>query len=63
VTPEIIFEVLSLSTKNVDRNRKYNLFQENGVKYYIIVEPKGKFAEVYRLENGFYRLQGAFTSF
>jgi len=62
VTPEIIFEVLSPSTKNVDRNRKYNLFQENGVKYYIIVEPKGKFAEVYKLDKGFYRLQGEFTN-
>jgi len=61
VAPKIIFEVLSPSTKNIDRNRKYHLFQENGVKYYVIVEPKGKFAEVYKLENGYYRLQGEFT--
>jgi len=51
-----------LSTKKVDRNRKYNLFQEQGVKYYILVEPKGNFAEVYKLENGFYKLQGEFTN-
>ena len=60
-TPKIIFEVLSPSTKRVDRNRKYNLFQEEGVEYYVLVEPKGNFAEVYRLENSFYRLQGEFT--
>jgi Uma2 family endonuclease len=60
-TPSIIFEVLSPSTKKTDRNRKYNLFQEQGVKYYILVEPKGSFAEVYKLENGYYKLQGEFT--
>ena len=60
-TPKIIFEVLSPSTKKIDRNRKYNLFQEKGVKYYILVEPKGNFAEVYKLENSFYKLKGEFT--
>ena len=60
--PKIIFEVLSPSTKKVDRNRKYNLFQEQGVKYYILVEPKGNFAEVYELKNHFYKLQGEFTN-
>jgi len=60
-TPTIIFEVLSPSTKKKDRTIKYNIFQEQGVKYYILVEPKGGFAEVYKLENGFYKLQGEFT--
>jgi len=60
-TPKIIFEVLSPSTKKVDRNRKYNLFQEKGVKYYILVEPKGNFAEVYELVNGYYKLKGELT--
>lgn len=60
-TPSIIFEVLSPSTKKTDRNRKYNLFQELKVKYYILVEPKGSFAEVYELVNGFYKLRGELT--
>ena len=60
--PCIIFEVLSPSTKKTDRNRKYNLFQEQGVKYYILVEPKGRFAEIYQLEDGFYRLKGELTN-
>ena len=59
--PKMIFEVLSPSTKKIDRNRKYNLFQELGVKYYILVEPKGSFAEVYALEDGYYKLKGEFT--
>ncbi|MCK5538106.1 MAG: Uma2 family endonuclease [Bacteroidales bacterium] len=58
--PQIIFEVLSLSTKNTDRNRKYNLFQEHGVQYYILVDPKGNYAEIYKLENQFYKIQGEY---
>ncbi|MEA3512402.1 MAG: Uma2 family endonuclease [Campylobacterota bacterium] len=59
--PEVIFEVLSPSTKKKDRTIKYNIFQEQGVKYYILVEPKGSFAEVYKLINGYYKLEGEFT--
>ena len=59
-TPELIFEVLSPSTKNKDRNLKSLLYATNGVKYYILVEPAGKFAEVYKLENGKYYLEGEF---
>lgn len=60
--PAIIFEVLSPSTKKKDRTIKYNIYQEQGVKYYILVDPKGSFAEIYRLENGYYRLQGELTN-
>jgi len=59
--PKMIFEVLSPSTKKKDRTVKYNIFQEQGVKYYILVEPKGNFVEVYKLINGYYKLQGEFT--
>lgn len=59
-TPEIIFEVLSPSTKIKDRNYKSNLYAENGVKYYVLVEPAGMFAEVYELKNGQYKLEGEY---
>jgi len=59
--PQIIFEVLSPSTKKKDRTVKYNIFQKQGVKYYVLVEPKGKFAEVYKLVNDYYKLEGEFT--
>ncbi len=58
--PNIIFEVLSPSTKGKDRNFKSLLYAQNSVKYYILVEPAGMFAEVYRLKNGKYRLEGEF---
>jgi len=59
-TPKIIFEVLSPSTKSKDRNFKSLLYAQNGVKYYILVEPAGMFAEVYKLINGKYKLEGEF---
>jgi len=59
-TPKIIFEVLSPSTKSKDRNFKSLLYAQNEVKYYILVEPAGMFAEVYKLTNGKYRLEGEF---
>ncbi len=58
--PEIIFEVLSPSTKKKDRNLKSIIYAKNSVKYYILVEPAGNFAEVYKLENGKYYLEGEF---
>lgn len=59
-TPKIIFEVLSPSTKTKDRNFKSLLYAQNGVKYYILVELAGMFAEVYLLKNSNYKLQGEF---
>jgi len=59
-TPKIIFEVLSPSTKSKDRNFKSLLYAQNGVAYYILVEPAGMFAEVYELKNGKYKMQGEF---
>ena len=60
ITPKIIFEVLSPSTKGKDRNFKSLLYAQHGVKYYILVEPAGMFAEEYRLDNDKYRLEGEF---
>jgi Uma2 family endonuclease len=61
-SPEIIFEVLSPSTKKKDRNLKYHLYASEGVKYYIMVDPAGMFAEVYKLDGAIYRLEGEFKT-
>jgi len=61
-TPEIIFEVLSPRTKKKDRNLKYDLYASEGVKYYIMVDPAGMFAEVYRLDGTIYRMEGEFKT-
>jgi len=50
--PALIFEVLSKSTATKDQNTKFRLYEEEGVKHYIIVDPKEQVAKVYQLQNG-----------
>ena len=52
--PKIIFEILSKSTAIVDKKLKYELYEKEGVNYYIIVDPKENIAKVYRLKEGRY---------
>lgn len=51
--PDVVFEVLSPSTERKDRWDKKTLYETYGVKEYVILSPKGIYAELYRLqENG-----------
>ncbi len=52
--PKIIFEILSKSTASKDTNLKFKLYEEEGVNYYIIVNPDDKVAKVYSLKDGKY---------
>ena len=52
--PIVIFEILSKSTAKKDTTIKFNLYETEGVKYYIIVDPNDMFAKVYELKNGKY---------
>ena len=52
--PKIIFEILSKSTAKKDKGLKYDLYEREGVKYYIIVDTKEKIAKVYELNTGRY---------
>ena len=52
--PKIIFEILSKSTAKKDKGLKYNLYEQEGVKYYIIVNPEDEIAKVYELKDGRY---------
>ncbi len=60
--PEIIVEVISKSTAKRDEKTKFKLYEEEKVKYYIIVYPKDLKAKVYRLENGKYTKEGDFLT-
>lgn len=53
-TPALIFEILSKSTAHKDRNTKFNLYEREGVKYYVIVDPVETLAKIYRLQDGRY---------
>lgn len=54
--PTLIFELLSPSTEQKDKNLKFDLYESQGVKYYIIVDLKAKSASVYELKEGKYVL-------
>jgi Uma2 family endonuclease len=52
--PKIIFEILSKSTAKKDNELKYNLYEKEGVSYYVIVDPDENLAKVYELKDGRY---------
>jgi Uma2 family endonuclease len=52
--PILIVEILSPSTALRDRQVKYDIYQEQGVKYYIIVDPATKKHHAFQLKDGAY---------
>ncbi len=50
-TPEVVFEILSPSTARRDEGIKFERYEEQGVKYYILVYPDELLAKVYQ-HNG-----------
>jgi Uma2 family endonuclease len=54
--PEIVFEILSPSTKQKDLHAKYDIYEKAGVKYYVIVDPVKRQCFVYHLTEGIYKL-------
>lgn len=61
--PVLIVEILSPSTALRDRNTKYDLYREQGVEYYLIVDVDKKSIEVYRLQGEQYSLQATDSSY
>jgi Uma2 family endonuclease len=54
--PTLAIEVLSPSTRTIDRRRKLALYAAHDVTWYWIVDPDARTIEAYRLEAGTYRL-------
>jgi Uma2 family endonuclease len=53
--PVCLFEILSPSTQRKDRTVKFELYQNQGVKYYVMVDPETKTTEAFQLgEDGKY---------
>jgi Uma2 family endonuclease len=61
-TPEIIIEIASKSTVKRDEKYKFEIYEAQKVKYYIIVYPDDLIAKVYKLDDKAYDLQGNFTT-
>ena len=59
--PEIIVEIISHSTAKRDEVYKFDIYQNEKVKYYIIIYPDDLYAKVYKLDGREYDKQGDFS--
>lgn len=53
--PVLVIEVLSPSSLKMDRVIKYEIYQENGVQFYIMVDPLKEKVEVFELIDNQYK--------
>ena len=58
--PEIIVEVISPSTAKIDEKIKFDIYQKEGVKYYILAYPNHLFAKIYKNKDGRFKKIGDF---
>ncbi|GEO09313.1 Uma2 family endonuclease [Segetibacter aerophilus] len=55
--PDLVVEILSPSTALKDRHSKFAIYEQQQIKYYLIVNPDEEEVEVYAIENGIYQLK------
>ncbi len=55
-TPVLVVEVLSPSNSTKDMEVKSKIYAHQGVKYYLIVEPKNDTYKIYKLNTNGYKL-------
>ncbi len=55
--PQLVVEILSSSTALRDRNTKFEIYQQQKIKYYLIVDADNESIEIYELINDRYQLQ------
>jgi Uma2 family endonuclease len=60
--PDLIVEIVSLSSVKKDIEEKFKLYEENGVLEYWIVQPNDGTLSVFLLENGKYQHKGMYTN-
>ena len=58
--PDLVVEVLSPSTRAIDRGKKLRRYASSSVPHYWIVDPRTHILEAYRLGEGSYELVGEF---
>jgi Uma2 family endonuclease len=55
--PALVVEILSPATALKDRHTKYELYEQQGVKYYLITDADKKIIEMYELKGKEYEMQ------
>lgn len=61
--PALVVEILSPSSASVDRLYKYNLYQREGIRYYLIIDVNKEIVEIYMLRDGRYVLAATGRAF
>jgi Uma2 family endonuclease len=51
VPPVLVLEIFSASTRLKDRNLKFKLYEESGVKYYLMADPERNTLEGFQLRH------------
>jgi Uma2 family endonuclease len=55
VVPDLVVEILSPGTRQIDQKQKKRIYERNGVREYWLVDPRSRSVEVFRLlEKGDY---------
>lgn len=54
--PSLVAEIVSPVTEIKDRYYKYNIYESQGIRYYIVVTPDKEEVEIYELTDGEYKL-------
>lgn len=60
--PSLVVEILSPSTALKDRHTKYEIYQKQGILFYLIVDTDKQSIEIYHLINGSYQLDPSVKS-
>lgn len=55
--PELVVEILSPATALKDRHTKFEIYQQQRIPYYLIVDIDKKSVEIFHWNEGVYRLQ------
>ena len=53
--PVLIVEVTSPASESKDRETKFGLYEQSGVKYYVIADPKQESIDAFQLVDGEYQ--------
>jgi Uma2 family endonuclease len=61
VVPDWVCEVLSPSTKALDRKEKLPIYAREGVRHVWLVDPRARVLEVFRLEGADYSLLATYS--
>lgn len=60
--PEIVVEIVSRSSAKRDEGYKFEIYEAEKVKYYILVYPDDLVAKLYKLNDAKYEKEGSFTT-